>query len=185
MKIEEAIKYVEPDLRLYPTQHTPPLQEAYKTLLSFAEDVMKWKGKMPEKNGHDHTCDFDCKGCVDSGWNQAIDKCASVYAGLKQKLRKAEAKIKELESFKAKYFSSVEGVRYSQIIELEQENVRLRAKNRDLEAERGKLSVDSILNIIFDTKRKIFERNEGKVNLTAYTIDDEVAKAIYDAQERV
>lgn len=28
----------------------------------------------PEKLDWEHSCEFDCKGCVASGWNQANDK---------------------------------------------------------------------------------------------------------------
>ena len=32
--------------------------------------------KKPKRiqNPHPHSCEFDCKGCVDSGWNQCYDK---------------------------------------------------------------------------------------------------------------
>lgn len=30
--------------------------------------------RYPEKLDHDHSCEFDCKGCISNGWNQAINK---------------------------------------------------------------------------------------------------------------
>ena len=44
-------------------------------LRTLAEQVLQASECLPEKVENEHSCEFDCKGCVSSGWNQAIDLC--------------------------------------------------------------------------------------------------------------
>jgi len=37
--------------------------------------------RYPEKKDYDHSCEFDCRGCISSGRNQAIDEFKKLNGG--------------------------------------------------------------------------------------------------------
>jgi len=45
-----------------------------KILVDLANAYLNVKG-FPIEAEDDHTCELDCRGCVSSGWTQAITKC--------------------------------------------------------------------------------------------------------------
>lgn len=101
--------------------------------------------------------------------------CTCVPA-LRGEIWRLKAELEEMESFKARYFSKVEGTRYSQIIELEQSNKRLQQENATL---RERLDVENILKAIL---KHLQERKEqGKPWLGTFWQD--IAKTIAKGKE--
>ena len=82
--------------------------------------------EMPKKKNQQPNgtyLDYGNADIFNNGYNQCYDEWLAYHT----------KKMTEFELFKAKYFSNVEGVRYSQIIELEQENTRLKGRLRKAE----------------------------------------------------
>lgn len=77
----------------------------------------------------------ESKKLCEEGWRN--------YGLAYEEVKRLESANAELKKFIEKYFNKIEGVKYSRIIELEQENVRLQSQSR-------KVSVEEILNLVYE-----------------------------------
>jgi len=162
MKIEEAIEI----LKEYDPSNAMDLEcaDALDTLIALAEDVVKAQGKLPkEVSGY-------ADPNLNHAYNQALHDSALACAGIEQELKDTK---QDYEAFQEHHVAQTKD---------------WVAKIKKLEAERGKLSVEEISKAIFDCcgikeQGKNFQE-DAKIWESSVKNIDELAQAIYDAQER-